>query len=119
MTEQSALRRAEDGWAEKIGPYVRAVLTDAKVTAEAIEWILEDLRPRVIEIMLNTPEVKCELPVAAQAEVTNLYARNAVAALTQLVRLERELYEARFDRSALTKAELDAQMATVMPAGSA
>jgi hypothetical protein len=67
------------------------------VTADALEWIVADLHPRMVEMMLRPA---------------------APAGLIQLVRLERELFEARFDVSVATP-ERRAEWAAAMPAGGA
>jgi hypothetical protein len=90
------IEQAEAQWSilERL---LRPVLERDGATAEAIEWIVADLRPRMIEMMLRPA---------------------APAGLVQLVRLERELYEARFGVSVAT-AERRGQWAAATPAGGA
>ncbi len=73
---------------------LRPLLERDGVTSDALEWIVGDLRPRLIEMMLRAAPI---------------------AGLIQLVRLERELYEARFGVSVAT-AERRAEWAAATPA---
>jgi hypothetical protein len=91
--------RIESQWAD-LEPGLRLLLEQDGATADAVEWIVSDLRPRLIEMALR----------AASA--------GPIAGLIQLVRLERELYEARFGKSVATP-ERQAEWAAAMPAGGA
>ncbi len=79
---------------------LRPLLELDGATADAIQWILADLRPRVIEMELR----------AATA--------GATAGLIQLLRLERELFEARFGLSVATP-ERQAEWTAATPAAGA
>ncbi len=92
----SSIELVEALWA-KLECLLRPLLELDGATADAIQWILADLRPRVIEMELR----------AATA--------GAGAGLIQLVRLERELYEARFGVSVATP-ERQAEWAAASPA---
>ncbi len=70
-------------------------IAELVVTADALEWIVADLRPRMIEMMLRPA---------------------APAGLIQMMRLERELYETRFGVSAATP-ERQAEWAAATPGG--
>ena len=92
----SSIEQLEVLWA-RLGSRLRTLLELDGATAEAIDLILADLRPRVIEMELR----------AATA--------GAGAGLIQLLRLERELYEARFGVSVATP-EQQAEWAAATPA---
>jgi hypothetical protein len=93
----SSIEQAEALWA-RLERALRPLLELDGATADAIQWILADLRPRVIEMELR----------AATA--------GPIAGLIQLVRLERELYEARFGVSVATP-ERHAEWAAATPGG--
>jgi hypothetical protein len=69
----------------------------------AIDWICRDLEPRVIEMMLKAPPLA--LPGVVNAEcrevASRMFNRITLTAFFQLVRLERELYEAKFGPASL------------------
>jgi hypothetical protein len=92
----SSIEHAEAQWAI-LECLLRPVLERDGVTEAALEWIVADLRPRMIEMMLRPA---------------------APAGLVQMMRLERELYEARFGVSVATP-ERQAEWAAAMPAAGA
>jgi len=91
----ASLELLERQWSD-IERGLRPLLARDGATADAIEWIVADLRPRLIEMTLR----------AATA--------GPFAGLIQLVRLERELYEARFGVSVATP-ERQAKWAAATP----
>ena len=98
-TTESA--RIETAW-RGLADLLRKELSAAGLKESAVDWILTDLRPRHIEIMLRTPPVTSPFPFGElREEVRALFARNTVASITQMVRLERELFEAQFGTDAL------------------
>jgi hypothetical protein len=92
----STIEQAEAQW-KILELLLRALLERDGVTADALEWIVADLRPRMIEMMLRPA---------------------APAGLVQMMRLERELFEARFGVSVATP-ERQAEWAAATPAGGA
>ena len=106
MESDSSLARAQDSWNKHIAPDVRAKLVAAGVTRDAIDWIVGDLEPRVLENLIRTPTLTVALPNDAHQQVLHVLTMVCAAALVQLVRLERELYEARFGKSAISAEQL-------------
>jgi hypothetical protein len=68
----------------------------------ALDWVCEDLKPRVIEMLLRSKVVEIPgAPIVGRAVMAKSLQRVTLSSFVQLVKLERELYEAKFGLSAL------------------
>lgn len=94
MPTGSRIKWAMEQWAE-LEPVLRERLAADGGHQAAIDWIVNDLKPRVVEAMTKAPAM-IELPEDFKRQVRELLDANSVISLIQMARLEVDLYEARF-----------------------
>jgi hypothetical protein len=88
----------EQEW-RKVAPVLREQLIQAGASQSAIEWVLEDLKPRFLAMstqgMVSIGESETCRSVVAQ--VTSIFRESVHQALLQMILLEFALYHSLFD----------------------
>lgn len=105
----------EQSW-KKFEGDLRPILVRDDMNAEAVDWVVADLRPRWLEAALRAQGADfSDVSVEVRARINDCVGRAVLASTIQIVRLERELYELKFGRSALSPEAVARNAARVMP----
>jgi hypothetical protein len=113
MPSESRVAWADGRWVA-IERHVRQELAGA-YTEAAIDWIMADLKPRIVELMVKSPPADTWFPAEIKARVDEIVGKNVSASIVAMVRLEAQLYQAIFRVEPLTAEHRATQAAQTMP----